>query len=60
MKIISMPHMDDINDEIEDDKDDLMKDLVAVITSFCCRLYGLRRGHSKAKEVGSKCVEPAS
>ncbi len=41
-------------------KDDLMKDLVAVITSFCCRLYGLRRG----KSIGSKvkeviCDEPA-
>lgn len=40
-------------------KDDLMKDLVAVITSFCCRLYGLRRG----KTLGSKvreviCDEP--
>jgi len=44
----------------EDDKDDLMKDLVAVITSFCCRLYGLRRGQSKAKEIKAKCEEPAS
>jgi predicted site-specific integrase-resolvase len=35
----------------EQDKDDLMKDLVAVITSFCCRLYGLRRGVKKAKEL---------
>lgn len=32
-------------------KDDLMKDLVAIITSFCCRLYGLRRGQKKAKEI---------
>jgi putative resolvase len=31
--------------------DDLMKDLVAIITSFCCRLYGLRRGKNKAKEI---------
>ena len=30
---------------------DLMKDLVAIITSFCCRLYGLRRGQNKAKEI---------
>jgi len=29
--------------------DDLMKDLVSVITSFCCRLYGMRRGQEKAK-----------
>ena len=29
-------------------ENDLMKDLVSIITSFCCRLYGLRRGQSKA------------
>lgn len=27
-----------------EETDDLMKDLVAIITSFCCRLYGMRRG----------------
>jgi len=43
-----------------DDKDDLMKDLVAVITSFCCRLYGLRRGQNKAKEIKKQCEEPVS
>ena len=35
----------------ENDEEDLMKDLVAIITSFCCRLYGLRKGHSKAKRL---------
>ena len=30
---------------------DLLKDLVAIVTSFCCRLYGLRRGKNKAKAV---------
>lgn len=34
-----------------DDRDDLLKDLVAIITSFCCRLYGLRRGKPKAKNI---------
>ena len=33
------------------DENDLMKDLVSIITSFCCRLYGLRRGHNKAKII---------
>ena len=28
----------------DDDQVDLIKDLVSIITSFCCRLYGLRRG----------------
>jgi predicted site-specific integrase-resolvase len=44
-----------------EEKDDLLKDLVAVITSFCCRLYGLRRGINKAKAVKEiiKCNEPS-
>lgn len=33
------------------DEADLLKDLVSVITSFCCRLYGLRRGYNKAKKI---------
>jgi putative resolvase len=43
-----------------EEKDDLMKDLVAIITSFCCRLYGLRRGQSKAKKAKEAlCDAPA-
>lgn len=30
---------------------DLMKDLISIITSFCCRLYGMRRGYNKAKQI---------
>ena len=42
-----------------EEKDDLLKDLVAVITSFCCRLYGLRRGQNKAKALKEQlCVAP--
>lgn len=36
----------DINDE-----QDLMKDLVSIITSFCCRLYGMRRAKNKANKI---------
>lgn len=35
----------------EEDESDLLKDLVSVITSFCCRLYGLRRGVNKSKKI---------
>ncbi len=35
----------------ENDKDDLVKDLVSVVTSFCCKLYGLRRGQHKATKI---------
>ena len=33
------------------DEADLIKDLVSIITSFCCRLYGMRRGYNKAKKL---------
>ena len=35
----------------ESDQEDLIKDLISIITSFCCRLYGMRRGYNKAKEI---------
>ena len=38
------------------DETDLIKDLVSVITSFCCRLYGLRRGSKKAKEIKKEVI----
>lgn len=31
--------------------DDLMKDLVSVVTSFCCRLYGLRKTKNKMSKI---------
>jgi len=42
-------------------KDDLVADLVAIITSFCCRLYGMRRGHRKAAAIKKEleCDAPA-
>ena len=33
------------------DENDLMKDFIAIVTSFCCRLYGARRGQSKALKL---------
>ena len=33
------------------DEQDLIRDLVSIITSFCCRLYGLRRGYTKSKQI---------
>lgn len=39
-----------INKDTECEQD-LMKDLVAIITSFCCRLYGLRRGRNKTVKI---------
>jgi len=36
---------------VDNDEEDLIKDLVSIITSFCCRLYGLRRGKNKVKKI---------
>jgi len=43
-----------VNSDEKIDKDDLMKDLTSVITSFCCKLYGLRGGYHKARSIKDK------
>jgi predicted site-specific integrase-resolvase len=40
-----------VMNENQTDEQDLMKDLVSIVTSFCCRLYGLRRGYNNAKKI---------
>jgi len=48
-----------MNRDIEE-KSDLVKDLIAIVTSFCCRLYGMRKGQVKAHAIRKEieCVEP--
>lgn len=36
---------------IDNPKDDLMADFAAVITSFCARLYGMRRAKRKTEKL---------
>ena len=43
-------HVVVLNRETEDEKD-LFDDLVSIVTSFCARLYGKRRGGQKAKMI---------
>ena len=40
-----------VMNEAATDEQDLMKDLVSIITSFCCRLYGLRRSKNKVEQI---------
>ncbi len=35
----------------DNSKDELMQDLIAIITSFCARLYGLRRSKRKTEKI---------
>ena len=39
-----------VNDS-ETDEQDLFRDMISIITSFCCRFYGMRRGYKKAKKI---------
>lgn len=33
------------------DEQDLIKDMISIVTSFCCRLYGLRRARNKRNKI---------
>ena len=55
-----LAHTSVVTDRDEEEKSDLMKDLVAIIYSFAARIYGLRRGRQKAKQAKEAlCGEPA-
>ena len=43
-------HIEIVN-EAGNDKDDLMQDLVSIITSMCARYYGLRRSKRKTEKI---------
>ena len=36
---------------MEPERDDLMADFVSIITSFCARLYGLRRNKRRTEKL---------
>lgn len=35
----------------DNDEQDLIKDMISIVTSFCCRLYGLRRAKNKRNKI---------
>ena len=37
--------------EIKEDKDDLVRDMIEVLTSFCARLYGKRSAENRARKA---------
>lgn len=45
------PNKFHVVNETEDKTEDLTNDLVAIITSFCARLYGQRRGKRKTEKI---------
>ena len=40
-----------IINEVENNNQDLFQDFVSIITSFCARIYGLRRSKRKTEEI---------
>jgi predicted site-specific integrase-resolvase len=44
-----------INQE-DNEETDIIKDMISIVTSFCCRLYGVRRGHKKTENI-KKIIE---
>lgn len=51
-KLLDKLHCEiDVINRDEEDEKDLLKDMVSIITSFCCRLYGLRRGYNKTNKI---------
>lgn len=50
----------EIVNEADNGKDELMQDLVAIITSFCARLYGLRRSKRKTEKIIKELTNEAS
>lgn len=49
-------HVVVLNREAEDEKD-LFEDLVSIVTSFCAKLYGKRRGGQKAKKIRENLID---
>jgi predicted site-specific integrase-resolvase len=41
----------EVVNEADDDKQDLMQDFTSIITSFCARIYGLRRSKRKTEKI---------
>ena len=41
----------EVVNQTTEDKEDLMQDLVSIITSFCARYYGLRRSKRKTERI---------
>ena len=41
----------EVINEQSNDRDDLMQDFVSIITSFCARLYGLRRNRRRTEKL---------
>ncbi|HHP7231717.1 MAG TPA: IS607 family transposase [Xenococcaceae cyanobacterium] len=55
--LLNSPGKDvEVINEAREEKEDLMQDFISIITSFCARIYGLRR-QKRRTECIIKCLE---
>lgn len=41
----------EVINEVTDEREDILQDLVSIITSFCARIYGQRRSRRKTEAI---------
>lgn len=49
----------EVVNQAEDDESDIMQDFVSIVTSFCSRIYGLRRSRRKTEQIIREVMENA-
>jgi len=49
----------EVVNQAEDDGSDIMQDFVSIVTSFCARIYGLRRSRRKTERIIREVMENA-
>jgi len=47
----------EVINEVSDEKEDILEDLVSIITSFCARIYGQRRSKRKTEAIIKQLTE---
>ena len=47
----------EVVNQAEDDESDIMQDFVSIVTSFCARIYGLRRSRRKTDRIIREVME---
>jgi len=48
----------EVIDLAENGKEELIQDLVSIVTSFCARLYGQRRSRRKTERLIAELTQP--
>ena len=59
-RLLSLTHRRlEVVNQAEDDGSDIMQDFVSIVTSFCAKIYGLRRSRRKTERIIREVMENA-